>query len=248
MAHVDQFDQAAPGSPIVELERQVERGSMFTQAVFQKSFTRLSLVEAMLGEVIDTLLAKGVIADDELPGVTAATADAEVRAAEHMTESQHSLRWPNVAVRVDPTEPDPYEPVDCAARMHVCKAVCCKLKFALTSEEIEVGLVKWDIGHPYIIRQSSTGYCCHNDSETKGCGIYDDRPSLCRRFSCKGDDRIWTDFDNMIINQEWIDQHVGRSDAILLVDASPSDDADVRDTDVRGTAEGSFPEPAPSFT
>ena len=111
--------------------------------------------------------------------------------------------------------------------MHVCKAVCCKLKFALTSDEIEVGLVKWDIGHPYIIRQSSTGYCCHNDPETRGCGIYDDRPSLCRRFSCKGDDRIWTDFDNMIINQEWIDQHVGRSDAILLVDASPPDHPDV---------------------
>ena len=91
MAHVDHFDQAAPGSPIVELERQVERGSMFTQAVFQKSFTRLSLVEAMLGEVIDTLLAKGVIADDELPGVTAAAAEAEVRAAEHMTEAEQSL-------------------------------------------------------------------------------------------------------------------------------------------------------------
>ena len=31
------------GTPVKELERQVERGSMFTQAVFQESFTRPQL-------------------------------------------------------------------------------------------------------------------------------------------------------------------------------------------------------------
>ncbi len=225
MDQLDHGNDLAPGSPLDELERQVERGSMFTQAVFQKSFTRISLVEAMLGELVDTLMAKGVVVPDELPGAAAAAAEAEIRAeaAEQLSDAERSLRWPNVAVRIDPTDPGPYEPVDCGARMHICHAVCCKLKFALTSDEIDAGLVKWDIGHPYIIRQSSTGYCCHNDAETEGCTIYDDRPMLCRRFSCKGDSRIWTDFDNMVLNQEWIDQHVGQTDAIRLVDEAPRD-------------------------
>jgi len=240
MVHADRSDKVAPGSPIVELERQVERGSMFTQAVFQKSFTRLSLVEAMLGELIDTLMLKGLVVPDELPGATAAAAEAEIRAAEHLSDEAESLGWPNVAVRVDPTEPEPYEPVDCAARMHVCEAVCCKLKFALTSDEIEAGVVKWDIGHPYIIRQNSTGYCCHNESATNGCTIYADRPSLCRRYSCKDDARIWTDFDNMVLNREWIDQHVGRPDAILLVEESGPDE--------RASSDAVADDTAPSFT
>jgi Fe-S-cluster containining protein len=207
---------------------------MFTQAVFQKSFTRLSLVEAMLGELIDALMAKGLVVSDELPGATAAAAEADVRAAEHLTEAEPSLGWPKVAVRVDPSEPEADEPVDCGARMHICEAVCCKLKFALTSDEIEVGVVKWDIGHPYIIRQNSTGYCCHNDSASNGCTIYADRPSLCRRYSCKNDARIWTDFDNMVLNREWIDQHVGRPDAILLVDESEPDESISNETATDG--------------
>jgi Fe-S-cluster containining protein len=216
-----------PQSPLSELERQIERGSMFTQAVFQKSFTRLGLIEAMLSELVDTLREKGVVAPNDLPGTMAAAAEAETRAdeREQLSDAQRSLRWPNVAVRVDPTEPVPYEPVDCDARMPICHAVCCKLKFALTSDEIDAGVVKWDIGHPYIIRQDSHGYCCHNESGTGHCAIYENRPTLCRNYSCRHDSRIWTDFDNMVLNQEWIEEHIGRSDAILLVDASEDESA-----------------------
>jgi Fe-S-cluster containining protein len=200
---------------------------MFTQAVFQKSFTRLSVVEAMLKELVDTLEAKGVVVADELPGVSAAAAEAEARAAhaEQRSDAERSMRWPNISIRVDPEEPDPTETVDCDARMHVCHAVCCKLKFALTSDEVEAGLVKWDIGHPYVIRHSSSGYCTHNDPSSGGCTIYNDRPMLCRLYSCRRDTRIWKDFDNMVLNQEWIDEHIGGADAILLVDTCEADEA-----------------------
>jgi Fe-S-cluster containining protein len=216
------------GSPLDELERQVERGSMFTQAVMQKGFTRLSLVEAMVGELVDTLVSQGVVAPGDLPGCQSAAADATARAeeTERLTDVGRSLRWPNVSLRVDPEEPVACEEVDCDARMHVCHAVCCKLRFALTSDEVEAGLVKWDIGHPYVIRQASNGYCAHNDAASGGCTIYDHRPALCRRFSCKGDVRIWKDFDAMVLNQEWIDAHVGRADAIQLVDADARDGDD----------------------
>ena len=207
-------------SPVKELERQVERGSMFTQAVFQKSFTRLSLVEEVVREMVDVLVERGVVA-----GELAEARDAleEVaRRPEDEKDVRSSLRWPAIAVRVDPPEETQLDPVDCAARMDVCQAVCCRLKFALSQEEIERGHVKWDIGHPYVIRQDSSGYCSHNDCASRSCTIYEDRPRLCREYSCRNDKRIWTDFDGMVLNNEWINQHLGEGDAILLVDADPS--------------------------
>jgi hypothetical protein len=206
-----------PRALVAELERQVERGSMFNQAVFQKSFTRLSTVEAVVWELVDQLLERGVVAAEDLPGANAAQAEAEARSLA-VEEEPAMMRWPAVAIRVDPTDPDEAEPVDCAARMSVCQAVCCRLKFALNQEEVERGVVKWDIGHPYVIRHDSTGYCSHNDQSTHGCGVYGERPTLCRRYSCRHDARIWSDFDGMVLNREWIDNHLAGGDAILLVD------------------------------
>jgi Fe-S-cluster containining protein len=206
-------------SPVKELERQVERGSMFTQAVFQKSFTRLSLVEEVVREMVDVLVERGVVAH-ELAEAREALEEV-ARRPEDEKDVRSSLRWPAIAVRVDPAEETQLEPVDCAARMNVCQAVCCRLKFALSQDEIERGHVKWDIGHPYVIRQDSSGYCSHNDCASRSCTIYEERPRLCREYSCRNDKRIWADFDAMVLNSEWINQHLGEGDAILLVDADP---------------------------
>jgi Fe-S-cluster containining protein len=205
-------------NPVSELERQVERGSMFTQAVFQKSFTRLSLVEAVVREMLDLLVERGVVAGGELADAMNAldeTADGSL----DDKDERSKLPWPAVAVRVDPSEPTNPEPVDCSARLPVCHAVCCRLKFALSQDEIEGGQVKWDIGHPYVIRQDSTGYCSHNDCASRSCTVYDDRPRVCREYSCRGDGRIWKDFDAMVLNTEWVTAHLSGRDAILLVDA-----------------------------
>lgn len=206
-----------PRSAVAELERQVERGSMFNQAVFQKSFTRLSLVEAAVREVVEVLVARGVVGGEDLPDARAALQETAPRPG---TEAGPftKLPWPAVAIRVDPVEEPRPDPVDCTARLPICQAVCCRLKFALSQEEVEKGRVKWDIGHPYVIRQDSTGYCCHNNAETHTCSVYEDRPKLCRRYSCRGDDRIWADFDAMVLNTQWIEDHLAEGDAILLVD------------------------------
>src|SRR4051794_26029497 len=112
----------------------------------------------------------------------------------------------DVAIRTDGPAPTvPAEAIDCGARLPVCKAVCCRLRFALTVEEIESGLVKWELGQPYFNRQNAEGYCHRWDG---GCTIYHERPSPCRLYSCEHDDRIWKDFDAMEINQEWIDEHI----------------------------------------
>jgi Fe-S-cluster containining protein len=210
---------------IAELDRQVERGSFFTQAVFQRGFRRIDQAESLLSGLIDALAAKGVISpeevgvtfdDDEAGDVADSGGDGEREQASEETEqdAQPGITWPSVTLRVPPAE-EPDEPVvvvDCDARMPVCHGVCCKLKFPLSCAEVDAGKVKWDIGHPYVIRQESSGYCTHNDTETGRCGVYADRPGICRSYSCADDTRIWTDFDNMVLNQEWIDEHLGSRD------------------------------------
>jgi Fe-S-cluster containining protein len=94
--------------------------------------------------------------------------------------------------------------VDCDARMPICKAACCSLPFPLSADEVEAGKVKWDLGHPYVIRHSEAGYCVHNDRSTGGCDVYDHRPGVCRGYSCAEDDRIWLDFENMVPNEEFL--------------------------------------------
>ena len=98
--------------------------------------------------------------------------------------------------------------MDCAARLPVCQAVCCRLKFALSEDEIISGKVRWDIGHPYIIRHDSDGACTHLESGSGACGIYADRPRVCRRYDCSGDARIWADFEKMVLNRDWIDRQL----------------------------------------
>lgn len=207
-------------SAVAELDRQVERGSFFTQAVLQRGFSRLEAAETLLTRLVDVLASRGLVDPEELGFALAWPPEEPVRSDDDEADlppaepAEAGVGWPTVALRVD----DPDEgvgigvAVDCDARMHVCKAVCCKLKFPLTCEEVDSGRVKWDIGHPYVIRHESTGYCTHNEAATHGCRIYDDRPAVCRRYSCAGDTRIWTDFEGMVLNQAWIDEHVGARD------------------------------------
>ena len=128
----------------------------------------------------------------------------------------------DVAIRTDGTAPPvPADAIDCEARLPYCKAVCCRLRFALTVEEIEHGPVKWDLGRPYFNRHSEHGYCHRIDEGTLGCTVYDERPLPCRQYDCSSDPRIWKDFAAYEINQEWIDAHVGaeRSPIELFMDA-----------------------------
>jgi Fe-S-cluster containining protein len=206
---------------LAELDRQVERGSLFTQATLQRGFRRIDEAETLVAALIRALTAKGIVSEDEIGVVLAGEEEPDAAGADEVEEEvlpvQPTINWPTIALRVDNEDAGdtPEVIVDCDARMHVCHAVCCKLKFPLNTEEVESGVVKWDIGHPYIIRQESTGSCTHNDTGTGRCGIYTERPGICRRYSCAGDTRIWKDFDNMVLNDEWISAHLGRRDLHL---------------------------------
>lgn len=181
-----------------EIERQVERGSMFTHTAIGRNALRVGEVEAFLYGLIDVLMEKGLVDSEDLQAATEKVRSQLARDGD----------VPNagVSLRIDaPKEAlHPDVQVDCAERMHICKAICCKLDFALTAEEVEAGEVKWDLGRPYHIRHCAQGFCVHNDRPTGNCGVYTDRPTICRTYSCAKDKRIWKDFERMELNEEWL--------------------------------------------
>ena len=191
-----------------ELERQLRHASFFVQASLEQHGRLTGKLDVYLTSLIELLMDKGIIEAEDL----ATTVDANRREKDSESRARFETdgmlpAWPTIMVRQD----DPGEPVapeievDCAARMHVCQAVCCSLPFPLSAAEVEAGDVRWDLGHPYVIRQTAEGWCTHNDRSTGGCDVYGKRPAVCRGYSCAEDDRIWADFDNMVLNHEFLD-------------------------------------------
>jgi Predicted Fe-S-cluster oxidoreductase len=86
------------------------------------------------------------------------------------------------------------------------RAVCCRLQFTLSVSEIESGQIKWDLGKPYFIRHEKTGYCTHLNTHKKCCTIYENRPQVCKKYSCARDTRIWKDFNKMELNEPFISE------------------------------------------
>lgn len=201
-----------------EVERQMRHASFFVQASLEKQGQLASKLDVYVTSLIELLLDRGVLGPEDLARAV------DANRAEHSAEARARFErdgamppWPTVMVRQDGPDHDGAsdpngsgEPaaeeveVDCAARMHVCKAVCCSLPFPLSAAEVEAGDVRWDLGHPYVIRQTAEGYCVHNDRSSGGCDVYDKRPGVCRGYSCAHDERIWADFDNMVLNEEYL--------------------------------------------
>lgn len=89
--------------------------------------------------------------------------------------------------------------IPCAELIPLCKAACCRLSFALSTADLDEGIIRWDYGQPYLIRQrASDGFCVHNDPDTRGCTVHAARPRVCRVYDCRRDARIWIDFEQRI--------------------------------------------------
>jgi Fe-S-cluster containining protein len=88
----------------------------------------------------------------------------------------------------------------CAERLPICRARCCRLELALSTQDLDEGVIRWDYGRPYLIRQrASDRYCVHNDPASHACTAHAHRPAVCRTYSCKDDKRIWADFDARVL-------------------------------------------------
>jgi Putative zinc- or iron-chelating domain len=186
-----------------ELDEQTRRASLFAQAVAGEQIARANQTEAAVYGLIDLLIAKGALTSDEVTTAIAQTGH-DMREAGRQATLEVIIRDDSSAPAVSADE------IDCAARIPYCQAVCCKLRWPLTLEEVESGPVKWDLGRPFFNRHAAHGYCHQFDTAGHGCRVYEQRPQPCRQYSCANDQRIWLDFDNMVPNTEWIEGYQER--------------------------------------
>lgn len=90
--------------------------------------------------------------------------------------------------------------IDCASRVELCGAACCRLAVGLSGEDVREGVLRWDPGNPYALERGDDGWCAHMERGACRCTVYEARPIPCRGFDCRQDQRIWLDFEGRIPN------------------------------------------------
>jgi Fe-S-cluster containining protein len=92
-----------------------------------------------------------------------------------------------------------HDPPPCRELLPICHGRCCQFRFALSTQDLDEGVIRWDYGRPYMIRQrSSDGRCVHNHPDQHVCTVYHHRPAICRSYHCRDDKRIWKDYEGRI--------------------------------------------------
>lgn len=179
-----------------ELRQEVVEGLRYVHHQLGANTGKALETSSFLYALIELLMKKGLLTEQELN-------EQKVDVAKRLVEKFREL---GMGAVFQEQEQDKYAftekevTIDCENRIHLCKAACCRLNFALSRQDIEEGVIKWDLGRPYMIAQDADGYCRHLDRKSCRCTVYSNRPVPCRAYDCRKDKRIWTDFENRIVN------------------------------------------------
>jgi Fe-S-cluster containining protein len=185
--------EPAPAEPRKALTPEdLDRGLRFSHAVEMQTKQSVRDLAATVYAMMETLVAKGIFPMEEYD---------KRRETALKREQERSRAHEYLPVLAD--VPDKYQlknlpEIDCDARIPLCKARCCTLTFPLSTQDLDERVVRWDYGKPYYIGRKGDGYCVHNDPKTHGCGVYSQRPGICRTYDCRNDRRIWEDFEKRI--------------------------------------------------
>ncbi len=188
--------EQSDGAPhTVDLRQEVCDGLFYTHVRLSQSTNKTLENSAFLYGLIELLNEKGIISTDEL--------DERKKVVGERLIAQ--LKEKGLGVMLQDPEEDKYTfreevRIDCENRVHLCKATCCRLKFALSKQDVHEGIVRWDLGQPYMIAHDKDHYCTHMERGTCRCTVRENRPLPCRGYDCRDDKRIWLDFENKIVN------------------------------------------------
>ena len=182
---------------IDELYEQVSGGLLYTHHRANANTSRTLEVSAFAYALIDLLIEKGLLTEEELN-------ERKREVGKRLVEKFNNN---GMTVAIQESQVDKYKfedgpKIDCENRLHLCKAACCRLNFPLSPQDLEEGVVKWDLSHPYLIARGSDGYCRHLERGISCCAIYQHRPLPCRAYDCRKDERIWADFEHKIVSPE----------------------------------------------
>lgn len=177
-----------------------------SRADLERALRHLNMSDIDVRDALFDLAARVVALTEELDRRGDGTLEAAVEAA--VPETLLRIRTNDIQqttrVDLDPG-PDKYAAtpaeVPCAELMPICQARCCQeFTFALSTQDLDEGVVRWDYGRPYRIRKrASDSYCVHNDPASHGCTVHGQRPRVCRTYDCRKDPRIWADFEKRIL-------------------------------------------------
>jgi Fe-S-cluster containining protein len=87
--------------------------------------------------------------------------------------------------------------IDCASRIHLCEARCCRFEVSLSAEDVR-DHIPWVIDQPYMLPRDPYTKKCVCMDEQGACTVYEKRPASCRVYDCRHDPRVWVDFENRI--------------------------------------------------
>jgi Fe-S-cluster containining protein len=187
-------------SQLVNIQPRVNRseiagGLLYCHSRLNSNTTKLLESASFLYALIEVLVEKGLVQIQEV----------EQKKQEVATRLLESYLDRGMGVAMQEDDRDKYTfsetvDIDCASRVHLCQAACCRMSFALSQQDVEEGVVKWDLGRPYLIAQDGDGYCRHLDRESNSCTVREQRPLPCRGYDCRKDERVWVDFEKRIIN------------------------------------------------
>jgi Fe-S-cluster containining protein len=225
-------DPQATVSELDELDTQTTRGFLHAHTLQSESFANLFQVASTAYSLVDLLIEKGILGIDEVQQQMRKVQDGLAGG-----EFGRGLKLGACADERNKYEHPETVAIDCAARLPLCRGACCSLDVALSRQDMEEGLLRWDFGRPYYLRRGTDGYCCHLVKGT-GCGVYDNRPITCRTYSCAQDARIWKDFEARIPNSASIDELVGRKGLVKLSRAEPQSTVPKSQLDTTPTLEG----------
>jgi Fe-S-cluster containining protein len=180
-----------------KVRQEVAEGLLYLHTRVADNGKRTAEAASFVYGLIELLSEKGLISIDEVDERKKIIGERLVRQA----------RDKGIGVLLQDPEIDKYTTtetaeIDCDKRVHLCKAACCKLPFALSKQDIYEGVVHWDLGQPYMIAQKEDGYCTHFQADGCRCTVREQRPLPCRAYDCRQDKKIWLDFDNRVINPE----------------------------------------------
>jgi hypothetical protein len=199
----------------------VDRDAPVTRAELERAIRHLTLVDLDLRDAILQVGARMIALTDELTrrldGVEPDPAPPGTPAAEptHTVEHAVILATPHALAQVragdaadlrriqldmgaDKYGVEPAAP-PCAEVIDLCQARCCTFDFALSSADLDEGVIRWDHGQPYLIRKrASDRYCVHNHPSSRACTVHAYRPRPCRSYDCRDDPRVWIDYEQRI--------------------------------------------------
>jgi hypothetical protein len=176
-------------------EIDVLRGLLYAHDRANANTAALHEAVTTLDAVVELLVAEGVLDPDAL--------------AEHRVEAgqrrERQFYERGMAVAMQEFGQSKYTfaggaEIDCESRIELCGAACCKLPVALSKEDVEEGVLRWELGRPYLLAHGTDHHCVHLDRGTHRCGAYDARPIPCRAYDCREDHRIWLDFEARVVN------------------------------------------------